>query len=176
MSDRPHSLSSQGVQFIAAFEGFVDHLYDDAAPTHNATIGYGHLLHTGPATDADRRKYPHGITKPAALELLREDAAGFASDIAKSVKPTLSQAQFDALVSFAYNLGFPTLAASTLWREINGGGLVTELSSSDDGKRHAAQNTLRQLWVEYDHAGTTVLAGLEKRRQMEAHLFMTGEY
>src|SRR5216683_6816512 len=65
------SLSDRGLSFIEHHEGFVDHLYNDSAG--NCTIGYGHLLHHGGCNASDRARYPHGISRAQARNLLRVD-------------------------------------------------------------------------------------------------------
>ncbi len=169
-------LSRAGAQFIARFEGFRAMPYNDADSPPNATIGYGHVLHAGPVTGADTARFPHGMSTGEALQLLEKDAARFAQAVRQSVKVPLNQAQFDALVSFTYNVGPGNLESSTLLREINSPGVVANLHVADDGTRHAAQNTIRSSFLMWDRGSGGVLAGLQTRRTAEAHLFMTGDY
>lgn len=154
----PSRLSVQGVEFIASFEGFVDHPYND--PAGHATIGYGHLIHRGPVTQADRAKWGH-ITHTRGLELLHEDAAGFEACVRQVRPPIQRQARFDALVSFAYNLGCGPLQPGT--------GLHAALSRPD---RRGVTDHLLQ----YTRANGHVLPGLVRRRKAEAHLWDTGRY
>lgn len=169
-------LSRAGAEFIARFEGFSAEPYNDPDTPPNATIGYGHMLHHGPVTAADRAGYPHGMSKQEALELLQKDAAGFAASVRSLVKVPLNQAQFDALVDFTYNEGAGGLESSTLLREINTPNVVANLHSKDDDARHAAQNMIRSAFAMWDRGNAGVLPGLEKRRAAESHLFMTGDY
>jgi GH24 family phage-related lysozyme (muramidase) len=90
-------------KFVAGFEGFVSCPYAD--PAGHATIGYGHLLHYGRPTRADKRKWGC-LTKAQALKLLRKDlreteAAVFARIRKAKVNPPM----ITALTSFAFNLG-----------------------------------------------------------------------
>lgn len=152
-------VSDKGLNFIAGFEGFVSHPYNDAAG--HATIGYGHLIHYGPVTARDRLRYPAGISRAAALKLLRHDAARAEAGVREYVKRPLKQHEFDALVSFAFNCGVGALQHSTLLRHVNG--RYGALSITDDFER-------------WSHAGGVVLAGLLRRRKAEAALFCHGHY
>src|SRR5438105_14696901 len=103
MIRQPLTLSRKGALFIASFEGFVAHPYND--PTRNATIGYGHLLHLGPVTRKDLDNWG-SITQEQALGLLLADSTRAAGCILDRVHPPFRfQHRFDALVSFVFNLG-----------------------------------------------------------------------
>lgn len=153
---RPKKLSKKGAAFIAAYEGFVDHPYNDAA--NNATIGYGHLLHKGPVTQADRNHWGK-ITHAQALALLQKDAQIAADAVAKYAKPW-RQSRFDALVSFTFNCGVGALATSTLL------------------KKHRARDYAgaAREFKKWNRAGGRVLAGLSRRRKAEATLYLNGIY
>lgn len=103
------NLSSKGAAFIGAFEGFRAQCYDDAAG--NCTIGYGHLVHLGPTTTADRTKWGT-ISKAEGLQLLERDAAKAALAVSDKIAVTLLQPEFDALVSLVYNCG-PAASTAT---------------------------------------------------------------
>jgi lysozyme len=150
-------LSPEGAAFIARFEGFVPKLYNDAAKPTNATIGYGHVVHPGPI---DGKESLRKVTKKQALELLQADCAKAAAAVKKHVKQPLTQAQFDALVSFTYNCGAANLASSTLLKKLNAGDY--EAVPAELGR-----------WT---HAGTEVLPGLVRRRKEEGDLFRKGVY
>lgn len=169
-------LSHAGGEFIARFEGFRAEPYNDADQPPNATVGFGHMLHRGPVTAADQARYRNGMSRDEALELLQRDAAPCAAAVERCVRVPLDQAQVDALVSFAFNVGVGGFESSTLLREINSGDLVKQLRAGDDGTRHAAQNTIRSAFLMWDRGNGAVLPGLEARRKAEAHLFMTGDY
>src|SRR3954462_14334785 len=91
-------ISKKGVVFIAGFEGFRSEPYND--PAGYATVGYGHLIRYGPVRVTDRP-----ISKRKAIRLLKKDMHKSASAVRK-LDLKLTQAEFDALVSFAFNLGF----------------------------------------------------------------------
>lgn len=160
-------LSPQGLHLIASFEGYVPVPYNDSAD--NATIGYGHLIHLGPVTDADRVKY-HGVTTEQLLDLLSHDAASFSAVVNEAIKvslgviPSRAQARFDALVSLAYNIGGGAFSNSTLVRTINAKGAPRDWTA------------IGPLWVGWDHDGGKVIPGLLTRRQREFSIFRTGKY
>jgi lysozyme len=140
--------SPRGIRFIARFEGFVNHPYRDAVGVW--TIGYGH---TGPATANMGR-----ISQAEGRRLLARDLATFEHAVNQLVNVPLSQRQFNALVSFAYNLGSGALASSTLLRELN--------------QRHYARAA--NEFLKWDRAGGRVLAGLTRRRRAERRMFLRG--
>ena len=151
-------LSAAGAAFIGRFEGFRAQLYDDAAG--HCTIGYGHLVHHGPCNGSEPAEFVAGITEPRAAQLLQQDASAAAAAINRSVTVPLSQHQFDALVSFVFNVGTGAFGGSTLLRRLNAG-------------EHAAVPTELNKWV---NAGGQRLQGLVNRRAAEGALFSNGTY
>lgn len=114
------NLSLDGLMFIQAHEGFRNMPYDDAAGY--CTVGTGHLLYTGKCADhIEENPYKDGITKEQGRALLGADSQEFQSVVRNSVKVTLTQNQFDALVSFAYNVGASGFKHSTVLAEVNAG-------------------------------------------------------
>lgn len=163
-------LSAKGAAFIGAFEGFRAECYDDAVG--NCTIGYGHLIHTGKTTAADRAKWGT-ISRARAAELLQADAANAAAAVRDHVHVPLRQGQFDALVSVAYNCGAGVVPGIAI--VVNARPRYLYPRPTQDGLisyRAHVQSTL----LAYDHAGGQVLAGLKRRRQAEFVLFDTGHY
>lgn len=147
-------VSSKGLDLIAGFEGWSATLYNDVAD--NATIGYGHLVHAGPINDADRKgPFGKGITKQQGLALLQKDVESKAQAVRQCVTVKLNQGQFDALVSFAYNVGAGNLRSSTLLKKLN----------ADDYAGAANE------FANWNKAGGKVLAGLQRRRAAEAAMF-----
>jgi lysozyme len=154
----PTGLSARGVEFIARFEGFRSELYDD--PAGHCTIGFGHLVHRDRCNGGEPAALRAGITRQAALRLLRSDAAGAATAVRQSVTVGLAQHEFDALASFTFNLGAGRFRKSTLLERLNAG-----------RKRDVPAQL--ELWTK---ANGKVLPGLVARRKAEARLFTTGNY
>ena len=154
----PTHLSDNGARFIGRFEGFRGHLYNDAAG--HCTIGYGHLVHLGNCNGSEPAEFKRGMSEPEAEKLLRRDAQTAADVVRRSVHVPLNQQQFDALVSFVYNLGAGAFEGSTLLKDLN-------------AHNFAAVPGQLEEWV---HAGGQVLPGLVARRKAEARLFTTGHY
>ncbi|WP_395225489.1 lysozyme [Salmonella sp. SKLX100676] len=97
------------------------------------------------------------IDEATAERLLNTGLVGYENDVSRLVKVKLTQGQFDALVSFAYNLGARTLSSSTLLRKLNAGDYAG-----------AADEFLR-----WNKAGGKVLNGLTRRREAERALFLS---
>ncbi|MBA2332233.1 MAG: glycoside hydrolase family protein, partial [Actinobacteria bacterium] len=150
----PSALSKEGAKLIATFEGFRGKLYNDVA--NHCTIGYGHLVHHGPIDGSEPAEFRAGISQERALDLLQEDAAKAAAEIKRSVKVPLSQCQFDALVSFAFNVGNGAFSESTLLRLLN------------EGRYDAVEEQLAR----WNKAGGKTLQGLANRRAAEAKFFL----
>jgi len=142
-------LSETGAALIKKFEGLELTAYRDTGNV--LTIGYGH---TG-ADVVENLK----ITKAKADELFRQDVKKFEDGVLKLVQVPLAQNEFDALVSFSFNLGLGALERSTLLRLLNEG----------KPKARVAQEIPR--WNQ-DGNGR-VLEGLVRRRQAEKDLFLT---
>lgn len=143
------TISNKGIALIGRFEGCRLTAYK--CPAGVWTIGYGH---TG---SVDGVKVGNGmkITKDKATELLRFDCARFEAHVSKYSRYNWTQNEFDALVSFAYNVG-----------NING------LTAS--GKR--SRSEIAEAMLRYNKAGGKVLSGLTRRRQAERELFLaTGD-
>ena len=151
-------LSDSGVDFIARFEGFRGTLYND--PAGHCTIGFGHLVHRGRCNGGEPAELRAGITRRRAAELLRIDAAVAEAAVRDGVRVDLTQQQFDALVSFTFNVGAGAFRRSTLLERLNRGGYG------------AVPGQLRR-WVT---ASGRTLPGLVARRDAEARLFTTGHY
>lgn len=138
--------SNAALALIERFEGF------RAAPYHDAagllTIGYGHLI--------GKLEHFTSVTQDQAQELLGADVASAERAVNAYIHTELTQNQFDALVSFTYNLGAGTLQHSTLCRVVN------------------ARNfdEVPAAFKAYNRAGGIIQQGLVTRRADEAALFM----
>lgn len=141
--------SENGRSFIEAFEGKYLHTYDDG--TGVITIGYGH---TNLAGVPPRVFAGQTITEAQADEILAADLAAVERDVDKFITVPMTEAQFDALVSFHFNTG--ALGKSTIDNKFNAGDAA------------GAMETL----LMYDHAGGRQMAGLTRRRKAERLLFL----
>ena len=137
--------SEAGLALIRQFEGLRLSAYK--CPAGVPTIGYGTTKGV---------KMGQTITREEADRLLLEDAQRYADRITELVKVKLSQHQFDALVSFVYNVGPSAFAGSTMLRLINQG-------------LYADAARQFQRW---NKAGGEVMPGLTRRRAAERDLFM----
>jgi lysozyme len=151
-------LSKKGAAFIAHFEGFRGQLYND--PVGHCTIGCGHLVHHGPINGSEPEEFKRGITRARGLELLQDDASTASHEITRSVKVRLSQSQYDALISFAFNVGNGAFRDSTLLKLLNQGD-------------YASVPAQLNRWTK---AGGKTLPGLVRRRRAEGALFRDGTY
>lgn len=105
------SLSGSGLDAIAQREGFSSYRYKDA---DGYSIGFGHFIQVG-------EFFSEPISRVEALQLLSSDAAIAESAVRAYVKVPISRVQFDALVSFVYNVGSGAFKNSTLLRLLNQG-------------------------------------------------------
>ena len=140
-----HATSDRGLNLIKQFEGFSAKPYVCAGGRW--TIGYCHVI----LPDETFTE----ITEDEAIVLLSRDVMEAEGAVDILVKVPLNQNQFDALVSFVYNLGSGNLKSSTLLKLLN--------ASDYDG---AAKQFDR--WV---YAGGRQLLGLIARRKAEEDLF-----
>ncbi|ENR4992181.1 lysozyme [Enterobacter roggenkampii] len=143
--------SDKGIALIKKFEGCKLTAYQDSVGV--CTIGYGW---TQPV-DGKPIRVGMTIKQETAERLLKTGLVSYESDVSRLVKVGLTQGQFDALVSFTYNLGARALSTSTLLRKLNAGDYAG-----------AADEFL--LW---NKAGGKVLNGLTRRREAERALFLS---
>ena len=142
-------ISDAGIRAIQDFEGFSRDRYADSAGL--PTIGYGHLIRP-------HENIPERISQAYAAMLLRQDLAVAEACVNRLVKREISQHQYDALVSFTFNLGCGALAKSTLLKRVNAG-----------DEQGAAAEFL--TWV---YAGGRKIEGLMNRRVAERAMFTGG--
>ena len=135
---------TKGIELIKHFEGCELEAYKCAAGVW--TIGYGHIKGVTPESV---------ITQEQAEQMLVEELNEYEGYINNMVTMPLSQNQFDALVSWVYNLGGGNLKASTLLKVVNSGEF----------------NGVPEQIMRWNKAGGKVLEGLTRRRQAEADLF-----
>ena len=138
------------IDLIKKYEGFRPIAYTDSVGVW--TIGYGTTRINGQPVKAGMT-----ITEDQALQLVQQEVNKLWSQIEQILKVNLNQNQMNALVDFAYNLGFNALKSSTLMSKVNAGDF------------NGAANEFPR-WV---YAGGKVLPGLVKRREAERILFTT---
>jgi len=144
-------VSSNGFDIIKQFEGL--RLKPYLCPAGKPTIGYGSTFYED-GTKVTLNDNP--ITKERADELLEFIVnKKFVPYIDKLVKVPLSQNQFDALVSFIYNIGNENFRTSTLLAFLN---------------KKNYKESARQL-LRWDKSNKKVLSGLKERRKVEKELF-----
>ncbi len=103
----PRSLraSQAGIDLIKRYEGFSDTLYDRDGSAGNTTIGWGHLVHPGRINHSNsEEKFNNGVSKTEGESLLRGDLGTAEGEVNSSVHVPVTQGQFDALVSLAFNV------------------------------------------------------------------------
>jgi lysozyme len=138
-------ITQAGIDLIKQFEGFSPTVY--ICPADYPTIGYGHVV-----KPHERERFARGITAEQAESLLRQDVQTAERAVLRLITVPLTDGQFDALVSFTFNLGTGALQRSTLRRKVNRGD-------------HAAVPAEFRKWV---WAGGRRLEGLVRRRETEA--------
>lgn len=145
--------SIKAINLIKSFEGFYSKPY--ICPAGVPTIGYGTI------------RYPNGkkvtmndpsITEAQAIEYLKYDLTTFELSVDALCVDTINQNQFDALVSFCYNLGAGNLKSSTLLKKVN---------------KNPNDTSIKEEFAKWNKGGGKVLAGLTKRRTAEANLYFS---
>lgn len=133
---------------IRHFESCVLKAYPDPATNGPPiTIGYGH---TGPEV-----RMGDTLTPPEAEALLALDLIRFERGVDEMLKRDVTQSQFDALVSLAFNIGLGNLKGSTLMKRLNA------------GEDAAAQ----EQFLVWNRAAGQVMKGLQRRRKAESLVF-----
>ena len=140
-----------GIELIKKFEGFMSKPYK--CPAGIPTIGYGATFYPDgkKVTMSDK-----AITEAEGTALLASMLTKFEQYVDSYCIDTITQNQFDALVSFCYNLGPNNLKASTLLKKVN-------LNPNDE--------TIRTEFMKWTKAGGKTLKGLVTRRTAEADLY-----
>lgn len=137
--------SERGIELIKLFEDFREIPYK--CPGGEWTIGFGHVI--------KGMEVSPPLTREQAEELLRLDLQVFEAHVKRLVTVELKQNQFDALISFAYNLGAGKLEKSTLLKRVN--------------QRQFKEAEIEFLkWNKVNHY---VMRGLIVRRAVESKMF-----
>lgn len=142
------NISQNGIDLIKSFEGCALVAYK--CPAGVWTIGYGHTRTAKAGMKIDQR---------TADLLFKQDLIIHTNNVSRLVKVPITQNQFDALVSFEYNVGYSQFASSTLLKDIN-------------SKNFADVPAQFKKW---NKGGGKVLAGLTRRREAETKLFLSNK-
>ena len=143
--------SQNCIDFIKRMEGFLKYPMWDYAQW---SIGYG--------TRCEKGEYPNGITEQEAERLLCKALEHFEAGI-NAIGRAFTQQQFDALVSFSYNVGLGwTTKPNYLIYQLAHGAAYSEVEVLD-------------IFGAWNKAGGNVLDGLTRRRRAEARMWLYGE-
>lgn len=137
--------SEKGIEFIKLSEGLLLKAYQDSGGVW--TIGYGH---TKGVKKGDQ------ITEYMATEYLKDDLRTSEQAVNMYVTSQINQNQFDALVSFTFNLGPGNLKSSTLLKRVNA---------------NPADPDIERQFKRWIYCKGVVLKGLVKRREREAAMY-----
>lgn len=141
--------STKGIELIKRFEGLRLNSYQDSAGVW--TIGYGHTY---------RVKEDMLITDELAISYLKSDLLDAEKGVNRLVKSVINQNQFDALVSFTFNLGVGNFSCSTLLKKIN---------------KNPNEPTIEKEFMKWVYANKKKLDGLIRRRKAEATLYFLND-
>lgn len=136
-----------GLALIKKAEGFVAKIYDDQG---HPAIGYGQRL-----TPSEVEKYKNGISEEDASLLLVDYLHTIENTVSNVIKTKLNQNQFDAVMSFTYNVGIGAFISSTLLKVIN----ANQLDKAPDE------------FAKWTKSGGKELPGLVARRKAEVALW-----
>ncbi|GAA5542536.1 MULTISPECIES: lysozyme [Brucella/Ochrobactrum group] len=145
--EQQRRIGQSGLNLIKEFEGLRLEKYKDAVGKW--TIGYGHLI-------LPSERFDRPLTELEAEDLLQSDLRKFEGGVIQYVAVSMNQNQFDALVSFAFNLGLANLKGSTLLRLLN----------------HGQYTEAAEQFLRWNKAGGMALPGLTRRRAAERDLFL----
>ncbi len=154
-------ISDAGIQLIKKLEGCSRFVYEDQGGY--PTIGIGHLLtRTENMTGkiyiyGEPVCYHPGLTDQQCVTLLIQDLAVHVNTVNEAVIVPLNQNQFDALVSFVFNIGCGNFKSSSLLRVLNSG-------------NYEKIPEQMKLWC---YVKEKVSKGLQKRREAEIKLWRT---
>ena len=146
-------VSKKGLDLIKKFEGLKLKPYLCSAGV--PTIGYGNTLYENGKKVSLKDSV---ITESRATELLSYSLKNLEQQVASFCRDDINQNQFDALVSFAFNLGPYNLKSSTLLKKVN---------------KNPKDPTIRDEFMRWTKAGGKVLKGLVERRKTEADLYFS---
>jgi lysozyme len=146
-------IGTKGLDLIKSFEGLKLKPY--LCPAKVPTVGYGSTFYEN---DKKVKLTDPSITEQRASELLLDSLKGFERYVDSYCRDDINQNQFDALVSFCYNLGPANLKSSTLLKKAN-------VNPNDE--------TIRDEFMKWTRSSGKILKGLTKRRQAESDLYFS---
>jgi lysozyme len=146
-SGMAQTLSDNGLNAIKQREGFSSARYEDPQGSGKYSIGYGHQIKANEILD--------NISENVASQLLYQDTASAVDTVNSNISADLTQPQFDALVSFVFNVGAGAFIGGSVPEKINSGDLA------------GATNTMKL----YIHAGGITAPALVARRAQEVRQF-----
>lgn len=145
-------LNNEGYKLIQSFEGLKLQAYQDSVGIW--TIGYGNINYE----NGTKVKKGDKITQERADQLFKYFADRFAGQVDAAITKTVTQNQFNSMVSLAYNIGIGAFQKSTLLRKIN--------SNPNDP-------TIKNEFLKWVNAGGRKIQGLVNRREKEAKVYFT---
>lgn len=147
-------IGEKGLALIKEFEGWYSKPYLD--PVGIATIGYGFTYYL-----PGRKKVTlkdKALGKAEGEVMLKDILGNYENDVKRLVKKPLNQNQFDALVSFTYNLGGTNLSQSTLLKKVN---------------KNPNDPSIATEFMKWVNAGGKPFNGLIRRRKAESELYFS---
>lgn len=157
-------ISANGLNYIKQIEKFSPKVYLDQGGF--ATIGYGHLITKDESSSGKIKigntfiKYNFGLIESQASTLLDQDCDFAENAVNQYVTTTISQNEFDALVSFVFNVGASAFKNSTLLKKINQG----------------LKDDVPSQFMRWIYTNGIKSKGLERRRKEESKIYILGVY
>lgn len=144
------NIDNKGIDLIKSFEGFESKAYK--CPAGVVTIGYGATYWL----DGSKIVIGQTITEEKAVELLKAMLVSYNKAVDSMTRDDITQSQFNALVSFAYNCGINALKGSTLLKKVN-------LNPNDP--------FIEKEFLKWNKANGKPLSGLTNRRIAESKMY-----
>lgn len=146
-------INNETIKLIQSFEGLELNAYPDPGSGGDPwTIGYGTTIYP----NGKKVKKGDTITQQQAIEYFMQDILKFSNKVLPLLMQSLTDNQFGALLSFAYNVGLENLKISTLLKKVN---------------KNPFDPTIADEFAKWKKAAGRVLPGLVRRRAEEAKLY-----
>jgi GH24 family phage-related lysozyme (muramidase) len=164
-----YTIDEHGTEFLTAGEGFRAQVYDDkdgtiissyAESVGTPTIGYGLALQTAELREKYKKYLGGGktLSKSKGLALFKDTVQKYMDGVNEKLTAPITQSMMNSLTSYAYNVG------------VNSSFLKRAIEALNQGDYVGASQVIRS--GPYTGAGIGYMAGLEKRRNKEADLFL----